>query len=201
MTKGLEQTPDGLARDAEFGPMLAAEAGRLARYARRLTGGGADADDLLQDTMLRCWAARRSFRPGSNFIGWTRAVMRNSFLSERRRGRFHIDLPEGALDRLLAVAGTQELSVHLDNVNWALGELTPEHRDAVLLASEGMSIEESAARLAIAEGTFKSRVWRARAQLRNLIESGDAFLRAQRKAETARTKPRKRRDWRDVRIG
>ena len=60
--------------DGEFAAMLAAEAVCLARYARRLTGTNADADDLLQDTMLRCWAARRGFRPGSNFGAWTRTA-------------------------------------------------------------------------------------------------------------------------------
>lgn len=61
--------------DLEFGAMLSSEAGRLASYARRLAGNAADADDLFQETMLRCWAARRSFQPDTNFVGWTRAVM------------------------------------------------------------------------------------------------------------------------------
>jgi RNA polymerase sigma-70 factor (ECF subfamily) len=46
--------------DDDFGAALIAQAAALSAYARRLTGGGADADDLLQDTMLRCWAARVS---------------------------------------------------------------------------------------------------------------------------------------------
>src|SRR3546814_7280506 len=49
---------DGLFDD-NFGAGLIEQAASLSAYARRLTGGaGADADDLLQDTMLRCWAAR-----------------------------------------------------------------------------------------------------------------------------------------------
>src|SRR3546814_1171653 len=83
---------DGLFED-NFGAGLIEQAASLSAYARRLTGGaGADADDLLQDTMLRCWAARRSFVPGTNLGAWMRTVMRNSFLSGRRRARFHANL-------------------------------------------------------------------------------------------------------------
>ena len=71
----------------------------LSAYARRLTGGGADADDLLQDTMLRCWTARASFAAGTSLAAWTRTVMKNCFLTGRRRARFHADLPEDARDR------------------------------------------------------------------------------------------------------
>src|SRR3546814_6641944 len=82
--------------------LLIEQAASLSAYARRLTGsGGADADDLLQETMLRCWVARRSFVPDTNLGAWMRTVMRNSFLSGRRRAPFHADLPEDAFDRLL----------------------------------------------------------------------------------------------------
>src|SRR3546814_2759095 len=73
--------------------------------------------------MLRCWAARRSFVPGTNLGAWMRTVMRNSFLSGRRRARFHANLPEDAFDRLLGVAEGQGAAVDLRDVKWALGEL------------------------------------------------------------------------------
>ena len=78
---------------------LIEQAASLSAYARRLTGGGADADDLLQDTMLRCWTARASFAAGTSLAAWTRTVMKNCFLTGRRRARFHADLPEDARDR------------------------------------------------------------------------------------------------------
>src|SRR3546814_16963641 len=98
--------------------LLIEQAASLSAYARRLTGsGGADADDLLQETMLRCWVARRSFVPDTNLGAWMRTVMRNSFLSGRRRAPFHADLPEDAFDRLLGVAGGQGAAVDLRDVN------------------------------------------------------------------------------------
>ncbi|BBE00571.1 MULTISPECIES: RNA polymerase sigma factor [Sphingobium] len=191
---------DGLFDD-NFGAGLIEQAASLSAYARRLTGsGGADADDLLQETMLRCWVARRSFVPDTNLGAWMRTVMRNSFLSGRRRAPFHADLPEDAFDRLLGVAGGQGAAVDLRDVNWALGELIPDQRAAILLAAEGLSIEEAAASLAIPAGTFKSRLWRGRLRLKRLIEHRDTPLLDRRVVEK-HSKPRPRRNWKGVVIG
>lgn len=203
MRQALASTAEPSGEDAKFGAMLATEAARLARYARRLTGADADADDLLQDTMLRCWKARGSFQAGSNFGAWTRTVMRNAFLSGRRRARFQADLPEDALDRMLSVAATQGETLDLRDVDWAMGELTPEHRDALRLASQGLPIEEAAALLSIPPGTFKSRVARARMRLRSLTEDRATPVLAVKtaKPEPAPAKRRERRNWKGVMIG
>lgn len=189
--------------DDGFGAELIGQTRSLSAYARRLTGGGADADDLLQDTMLRCWAARASFVTGSNIAGWTRTVMRNSFLSGRRRARFQADLPADALDRMLSVADSQGLTVDLRDADWALGELDPEQREAVLLAGEGVTMEDAAVRLGIPEGTFKSRVARGRLRLRKLTEDRTTPLLADRRATRERrpARPRPKRDWTGVMIG
>ena len=188
--------------DKAFGAALIAQARSLNAYARRLIGSGADADDLVQDTMLRCWAARASFEPGSSVAAWARVVMRNSFLSGRRRARFHADLPEDAVDRLLGVAQSQEHSVELRDVDRAIGELSAEHRDAVVLASEGVTIEEGAARLQIPEGTYKSRLVRGRRRLRELTENRDAYRASRTDPEPRRSlRPRPCRDWTGVVIG
>lgn len=199
---------DGLF-DADFGARLIGQASLLRAYARRLVGSqAADVDDLLQDTLLRCWAARRSFDPGTNLGAWSRTVMRNSFLSGRRRVRFHADMPDEALERLLSVPENQDDAVNLHDVDSALGALIPEQREAILLAASGLSIEEAAAELSIPEGTFKSRVWRGRLRLKQLtegaesarIESNGTRPPDRRMAQKAR-RPRVRRDWKNVMIG
>lgn len=86
--------------------------------------------------------------------------MRNSFLSDRRRDRFWVALPDHTFDQLLTVAENQSHVVALREARCALVELTAEQRDAVLLASEGVSIEDGATRLGIPTNTFKSRVAR-----------------------------------------
>lgn len=199
---------DGLFDD-DFGARLMQQAALLRAYARRLVGSqAADADDLVQDTLLRCWAARRSFRPGTNLGAWSRTVMRNSFLSGRRRARFHADLPDDALERLLSVPESQDNAVNLHDVACALGDLIPEQREAILLAAEGLSIEEAAAELSIPEGTFKSRVWRGRLRLKQLTEGteiapieGAATRSPDRRMVQKARKSRVRRDWKNVMIG
>src|SRR3546814_9366961 len=76
----------------------------------------------------------------------------------------------------LGVAERQGAAVDLRDVKWALGELIPEQRAAILLAAEGLSIEEAAASLAIPAGTFKSRLWRGRLRLKRLMEHRDTPL-------------------------
>lgn len=192
------------AMDAErqFGLQLAQRAASLRRYAYQLTKSAADADDLLQETMLRCWAARDRFESGTNLMAWARTVMRNSFLSDRRRDRFRADLPEDAFDLLLSVPASQEGAVDLTDLNWALSELPLEQRAAVMLAGEGASIAESAARLSVTEGTIKSRISRGRERLRQLIDRRDTPLRAdKRQKASSPVKLRQRHDWSGVMIG
>ncbi|WP_010188503.1 RNA polymerase sigma factor [Sphingomonas sp. PAMC 26605] len=205
MQQALAKTVEPLDENAEIGALLVIEYARLRHYAIRLTGVGADADDLLQDTILRCWAARGNFQIDSNFGAWSRTIMRNVFLSGRRRMRFQADLPDGALDRMLSVDATQGEAVDLRDVDWAMGKLTSDHRDVVQLASQGVSIEEGAAQLSIPEGTFRSRLWRARARLRRLTEDRLVPLPMAKvlelRAEATAPIERKRRDWTGVIIG
>ena len=191
------------AAGSDFGALLVQRSGSLNAYARRLTGVAADADDLLQDTMLRCWTARASFQPDTNFDGWTRTVMRNSFLTARRRARFQVEMPEGALDRAFSVEGGQSAAVELSDARWALSRLAPEQRDAVLLASEGVSVDEGAARLGIPRGTFASRIARGRHRLRELTEGGDAssVYDSPPPSDAPVSKTRRKRDWTGVVIG
>lgn len=180
--------------DQEFARALIGHAASLARFARLLEGGP-DADDLSQETMLRCWTARQSFRAGTHMLAWARVVMRNCFLSARRRERFHAELPDEAIARLLHVDESQEVAVELQDAKRALMALPPNQRDAVMLAALGLPIAEAATRLFIPEGTFKSRVLRGRCRLRDMVENREA-------APVPKPAPRRRkRDWKNVMIG
>jgi RNA polymerase sigma-70 factor (ECF subfamily) len=182
-----------------FAKTMDRHSGSLRSYARRLAGNAADADDLVQDTMLRCWSGRRRFQPETNFGAWSRIVMRNSFLSSHRRDRFYANLPEEAFDRLPSEGGGQDLAIELRDIEWALEQLNPDQRDAVTLAAKGASSEEAAAQLTISEGAFKSRVARGRVHLRELIDDRDA---QPYRAPAPQLRPvRKPRSWEGVIIG
>ena len=60
----------------------------LRAFGRSLSGSRDLADDLVQETLLKAWAARKRFQAGTNMRAWTFIILRNLFLSQMRRARF-----------------------------------------------------------------------------------------------------------------
>ena len=150
--------------------------GRVYRLAYRLTGNQHDAEDLTQETFIRVFRSLSSYTPGT-FEGWLHRITTNLFLDQvRRRRRIRME-PLGDDARLLAGPiglGSPERGfehANLDgDVQRALDALSPEFRAAVVLCDiEGLSYEEIAATLGIKLGTVRSRIHRARAQLREQL--------------------------------
>jgi RNA polymerase sigma factor (sigma-70 family) len=142
----------------------------LRAFARGLSGRADFADDLVQETAIKAWAARDRFTPGTNFRAWTFAILRNHYLSELRRSRHQTDYDPDAAERLLVIDAEQEEGLHLSDMEDALKKLSPERREAVLLVGAGgFTYEQAAAISACAVGTMKSRVARARAELTRLL--------------------------------
>lgn len=143
----------------------------LRAFARGLCGRPDMADDLVQETAIKAWAARDRFQPGTNFKAWTFAILRNHFLSELRRNRHQVDYDPEAAERLLVMQADQEAPLHLSDMEAALMKLSPERREAVLLiGAGGFTYEDAAAVADCAVGTMKSRVARARTELANLLD-------------------------------
>lgn len=129
------------------------------------------ADDLVQETLLKAWAARDRFEPGTNMRAWTFIILRNAYLTEMRRGRFRGDYDEDLAERTLVTPAGQEGPIHLADLHRALMVLPPERREALLLVGAGgFSYEEAARICGCATGTVKSRVGRARAALNAMLE-------------------------------
>ena len=79
-----------------------------------------------------------------------------------------VDMADDVLNAYLSTPQTQEHALELRDTYWALGELTPDHRDAILLAGEGYTMEQAAKQMDISIGAFKTRLMRARIRLRCL---------------------------------
>lgn len=170
--------------DEAFKTQLAALIPHLRAYGRSLSGNRDVADDLVQDTMLKAWAARSRFAAGTNMRAWTFIILRNSFLSQRRRDRFTTDWDDGVADRVLAMPAGQGDQLHLADVQRALMQLPQSQREAlILIGAGGFSYEEAADICGVALGTIKSRVARGRAALGVLID--DAVADAKRGERTA----------------
>ena len=83
--------------DDEFKDQLAQVIPHLRAFGRSLSGSRDLADDLVQETLLKAWAARKRFQAGTNMRAWTFIILRNLFLSQMRRARF-----KGEWDELTA---------------------------------------------------------------------------------------------------
>src|SRR5882757_1832873 len=148
-------------------------AAALWRYARRLTGDEARAQDVVQETLLRAWqhpeVADNNERSAR---AWLFTVARNIVIDETRTARFRRELstPDdvGAFDG----ACPDEVDAAMDRllIGDALARLTPEHREVVRRSYfQGWTTAQIAADLGIADGTVKSRLHYALRALRLVL--------------------------------
>lgn len=155
--------------------IVAEHSARVYRLAYRLTGNQHDAEDLTHDVFVRVFRSLNTYQPGT-FEGWLHRITTNLFLDRmRRKQRIRFDaLTDDAAARLPGrLEGPEQHfeAHHLDDdVQRALDALAPEFRAAVVLCDiEGFSYEEIAATLGVKLGTVRSRIHRARSQLREAL--------------------------------
>ena len=165
--------PEALS-DQEFKTQLAQVVGPLRAFGRSLSGSADLADDLVQETMLKAWAARARFQAGTNMRAWTFIILRNLFLSQMRRARFKGEWDELTADRLLAAPAGQDRQLELGDLQRGLLQLPQAQREALILIGAGGFAYEEAARICnCAVGTIKSRVARGRAALELIMAEGN----------------------------
>ena len=139
------------------------------------------AEDLVQETYARALAAARRFEPGSNLKAWLCTILRNAHLDRRRRSKNDPIEPADEPDALdetssptAAELGPEQLrALVAEEVATAVHVLPETFRTIILLDLEGLSEQEIAGVMGCAPGTVKSRLSRARAELRRrLVDHG-----------------------------
>lgn len=155
---------------SKFREMLIAEIPNLRGFAASLSGSMQQADDLVQDTLLKAWGSSASFQAGTNMRAWLFTILRNTYFSlYRKRGR-EVQDTDGVFSSKVAVAGEQDGVIDLADLRTALAKLPEEQREAVvMIGATGLSYEEAAEVMGVAIGTVKSRVNRGRAKLAELL--------------------------------
>jgi RNA polymerase sigma-70 factor (ECF subfamily) len=129
------------------------------------------ADDLVQQTVMKALAHIHSFTPGTNMTAWLSAILRNEFYSEYRKRRNEIQDEDGTYAAKMQVQPAQEEHLRCQELRAAMNSLPPRQREALLLvAVDGVEYEHAAAMCACATGTMKSRVSRARTALALVLD-------------------------------
>lgn len=147
----------------------------LRAFAWSLSHNGSDADDLVQDTLIKAWTHRDRFEDGTNLRAWLFTILRNTYYTSLVRRRREVRDEKGEYAGTLKSAPTQDWSVAMHALQAALTQLPDEHREAlVLVGAAGLSYEEAAEICGCALGTIKSRVNRARARLLKIMDAEDA---------------------------
>jgi RNA polymerase sigma-70 factor (ECF subfamily) len=174
----------GIDRAAEFELVALPCLDAVYRFARSLTRDADDADDLVQDTFLRALRAWHTFHPGADCRRWLFAICHHAFLATRARPHARggeSSESDGDVDALPAVMlhhqavrdGTDELLARIGlgpALQQAMAQLCEPFRAAVVLVDgEGHSYEDAAALLCVPVGTVRSRLFRGRRQLQQML--------------------------------
>jgi RNA polymerase sigma-70 factor (ECF subfamily) len=165
-----------------FGALVRRYQDRLYPTMLRLIGSAEDAEDVLQDAFVRAFERLDQFHGESSFYTWIYRIAVNVALSGHRRRRVRLSLKP---QRMLRARGTAEPAdespdadpaLQLERaereqiVEHALNQLAPEHRAVIVLKDfDGHRYEEISGILHIPVGTVRSRLHRARGELRELL--------------------------------
>lgn len=146
----------------------------LRAFARSFLRQQSDADDLVQETLLRAIANIHQFSPGTSMRSWLFTIMRNCHYTRYRRARREQDaLSQNVFDT--EVPEAQEWSSEMRDVEAALGRLPAEQREVlVLVGALGTSYQDAAAICGCSIGTIKSRLNRGRTRLAR--ELGEEYV-------------------------
>lgn len=152
---------------------IAAELPRLRRYARALVGEQGDADDLVQECLVRALRRHRQWRRGESPRKWLFAILHNVYVDGvRRRAKRpgHVTLEDAG--EALGSRDSLDPAMGID-IERGLRVLSEEQRQTVLLVGlEGLSYAETADILGVPIGTVMSRLARGRERLRQHLQQG-----------------------------
>ena len=160
---------------AEYRQQIENEIPFLRRTVRRWHRDKADADDLVQDTLVQALANAHLWQPGTDLRAWLYTIMRNRFLAGvNKAARSASALKEIAEPAPTSTAHASELRLLLRDLGAALRRLSSNQRSAVLLIGvEGKSYAEAAQSMGTSVGAVRSHLSRGRDRLKTAVDGTD----------------------------
>jgi RNA polymerase sigma-70 factor (ECF subfamily) len=166
---------------AAFGVLVRRYQDRLFNTVFRLVGNAEDAHDVVQEAFLNAYQSLDGFKGDALFFTWLYRIAVNTAISLKRRQRSAVSIDarrngEGAVEPLdpsqeSSPGHALEQAEQERRIQRALARLSPEHRAVLVLKDmEGQKYETMAEVLQVPIGTIRSRLHRARVELRELLE-------------------------------
>ncbi|SEP17587.1 RNA polymerase sigma-70 factor, ECF subfamily [Salinihabitans flavidus] len=148
--------------------------GPMRAFALSLTGNHAEADDLVQEALVKAWKNISQFEAGTNMQAWLFTILRNTFYSSRRKSKREVADPDDHFAGTLAEKPAHDGRLQMNEFMVAFNTLPATQREALaLVGASGYSYEEAAEMCGVAVGTIKSRTNRGRARLVELLSPDD----------------------------
>jgi len=163
----------------EFNTMVLRQAGSLRSYALHFTHDADDANDLVQDTMLKAITYYNKFKEGTNLKGWLYTIMKNTFINNYRRfvkmSTFVTKSDEISSPNLVfsSTKNQGEAKFVMDDIKKALERLPEDYYVPFTMYFEGHKYHEIADDLDIPIGTVKTRIHVARKLLKKNLKAYD----------------------------
>jgi RNA polymerase sigma-70 factor, ECF subfamily len=165
---------------AAFGELVSRYQDRLFNSVLRLTDNAEDARDVVQEAFLHAYQSLHSFKGDALFFTWLYRIAVNTAISMKRKKRVVLRIqPAGeggnAIEPLDPSETNRpghalEMAEEERRVHEALAKLSPEHRSVLVMKDmEGMKYEEMAEILGVPVGTIRSRLHRARLEMRDIL--------------------------------
>lgn len=146
----------------------------LKSFALKLTKDPVKAEDLVQETALKAFKGKHSFKEGTNFKSWAFTILKNSFITayHKNRKRACVDQPIEELNLSntgFSVKNNAESNLHLEVVNNCVDSLSTKCKVPFEMHTEGFQYDEISEKLEIPMGTVKSRINYARTTLKKKL--------------------------------
>ncbi|KQM77856.1 RNA polymerase subunit sigma [Pedobacter sp. Leaf216] len=163
-------------KTATFSSMVSSYADHLRAHAMKFTRDLDDADDLVQDTLIKALRFKESFEKGSNFKGWLFVIMRNTYINDyRKKARKNsvITTEEEISSMHLYKSATTNVAENrfaMQDIQNALNNLPEAYRLPFVRYVEGYKYHEIADELEIPLGTVKTHIHQARMELKKRLK-------------------------------
>ncbi|MBI1830554.1 MAG: sigma-70 family RNA polymerase sigma factor [Planctomycetes bacterium] len=165
---------------AAFGALVSRYQDRLFNTVLRLVGNAEDARDVVQESFLHAYQSLHAFKGDSLFFTWLYRIAMNTAISMKRKQRPALRIQAGGenqtgIDPLDPSEATRpghalEMADEERKVHDALSKMSPEHRAVLVMKDmEGMKYEAMAEILGVPVGTIRSRLHRARLEIREIL--------------------------------